>query len=607
MTRERIEELANLRKEELTKEYEKDYRYKACKEYLQNNDISRIEDFANIDIFEFLRCAYYLNGSKWSIEEIGDMFNSFKAFLEATNTEDLDGFIKLTVSINAAGNIDNVINFLAGHNVFKSAMGLSGMIEENKSYMKTIRDLKKVNRCSDVNLVNYFKLYKEQGSKFLQLIAIYMAHRTMKLEADYINNELNELKNKHKALVIKKVYKDHYDTSLLLRDVSVIKKFVDEEEKKERQHLKNSNKEIFNINNSLSLLDKGLETEEITNAREIVNKIKDLELKYAVLELISEHNSKYHEKLDEELSHLNKNNKIKYQALLNDYGITNGSHQIERIMGNSLEDVEAMLKIITKFDLTTEQVIKILRNSNLDIVLQIKEYMDKGYLSIEFIINNIDMFYKNSTKYQVYNENLKTLNNYNINPSIFFYSIRILFDNTLLLKKNLELLNGYNLLNSLKTTSNYEFLSNDKLYLIIDKLIELGYENYLEEDLNLLNSDKLLRLEALKAFEVEISNKEELDGVLTRKFYIADEDLLDYLPGSIILDNKVDLDSVNLDDYRDTSRAYNINGTLISINKVNRLLEDGNSIYNAIFSEMRLNKEEYDSIISYLKGNTYHK
>ena len=143
--------------------------------------------------------------------------------------------------------------------------------------------------------------------------------------------------------------------------------------------------------------------------------------------------------------------------------------------------------------------------------------------------------------------------------------------------------------------------------MIIDKLIELGYENYLEEDLNLLNSDKLLRLEALKAFEVEISNKEELDGVLTRKFYIADEDLLDYLPGSIILDNKVDLDSVNLDDYRDTSRAYNINGTLISINKVNRLLEDGNSIYNAIFSEMRLNKEEYDSIISYLKGNTYHK
>ena len=161
MTRERIEELENLRKEELTKEYEKDYRYKACKEYLQNNDISRIEDFANIDIFEFLRCAYYLNGSKWSIEEIGDMFNSFKAFLEVTNTEDLDGFIKLTVSIDVAGNIDNVINFLAGHNVFKSAMGLSGMIEENKSYMKTIRDLKKVNRCSDVNLVNYFKLYKE--------------------------------------------------------------------------------------------------------------------------------------------------------------------------------------------------------------------------------------------------------------------------------------------------------------------------------------------------------------------------------------------------------------------------------------------------------------
>ena len=42
MTRERIAELVDIRKEELTRPYEKDYRYDYCKKYLENNDISRI-------------------------------------------------------------------------------------------------------------------------------------------------------------------------------------------------------------------------------------------------------------------------------------------------------------------------------------------------------------------------------------------------------------------------------------------------------------------------------------------------------------------------------------------------------------------------------------
>ena len=324
-------------------------------------------------------------------------------------------------------------------------------------------------------------------------------------------------------------------------------------------------------------------------------------------ELARFRSEKYYEVLNQEYEHLNKNNKVKYQALLNDYGITNGSQQIERIMNNSLEDVEAILKIVTKFGLTTEQTLRILRNSNLEIVSQIKEYLERGYLSVEFIVNNIDIFYKNSTKYQDYNRSLEILNSYNINPSIFFYSIKILFGNTELLKKNLDILNNYYLLNSLKTTSDYSFLEDEELVLKIDKLIELGYEDYLEEDLNLLNSDKLLRLEALKSFEVEITSKEELDKVLTKRFYIDDEELIDYIPNNIDLDDKIDLEDIKLDEYRNSPRTYNINGTLVSANKVSRLLYRGDSKYNAIFSGMRLNKEEYDGIIECLKGNTYHK
>ena len=406
---------------------------------------------------------------------------------------------------------------------------------------------------------------------------------------------------------MKKVYRDNYDVSRLFKDVNRIRTFVDEEERKEKQFVRNNNKELFNIDTALELLDKGLSTDEVTNAREIVSKIKDLNIKYAVLELINEHNNKYYEKLNNELQHLNKNNKLKYQALLHDYGITNGLHDIERIMNNSLEDVESMLKIISKFNLSVDQTIKVLRNSDLKQVLQIKEFVDKGYLSLEFIIKNNDLFYKNSSKYQAYTNNLEVLYSYNINPSIFFESIGIMFMYSNLLKDNLEILNTYNLLNSLKTTSNYKFLTNNNLILIIDRLIELGYESFLENDLNILNSDKLLRLEALKAFETHIDSKDELDKVLTKRFYIADEELEEFIPNKVELNNKVDLDLINLEEYRDGLRTYNINGTLVSINKVNRLLENGNSVYNALFSEMPLSIDEYNGIIKELTGSVYHK
>lgn len=609
MTRDMITELVNERKLELTKPYEKDYRYDYFKEYLDNNELTKIDDFINIDIWHCMKCLYYLNGSEKTIEEIDEIFESFKGFFEVTDIDNMHEFFQVTVDIDKAGNLDSVIDYLKGKNIVKTVMGISSMIEKDMGYYKVLKDMKKVNKCKDIDLVSYFECYKEQKLDFLRIMAAYRAYRSMISDTEYVSNDeqFADLREKDKNYILKKHIRGNYDHSQLFKDVSRIRTFVDEEDKKERQFIRNNNKETFNLNSAMELLDKGLLTEEITNAREIVNKIKDLNIKYAVLELISEHNHKYYEKLNTELEHLNKNSKLKYQALLHDYGITNGLHDINRIMNNSLEDVESMLKIISKFNLSVDQTIKVLRNSDLKQVLQIKEFVDKGYLSLEFIIKNNDLFYKNSSKYQAYTNNLAVLYSYNINPSIFFESIGIMFMYSNLLKDNLEILNTYNLLNSLKTTSNYKFLTNNNLVLIIDRLIELGYESFLENDLNILNSDKLLRLEALKAFEVQVDSKDELDKILTKRFYISDDELINYIPSKIELDDKVDLESINLDEYKSSLRTYNINGTLVSINKVNRLLNKGYSKYNAIFFEMPLGNEEYSNMIRELTGNIYCK
>ena len=609
MNREIIEELVNEKKLELNKEYEKDYRYDYFKEYLENNELKRIEDFINIDIWHCMKCLYYLNGSEKTIEEIDEAFESFKTFFEVTDPDNIHDFMQMTLNVKNAGNLDNVIDFLKGKNFLKNVMNVSTMIQEDLGYYKTLKDLKRTNAAKDIDLVSYFECYKEQGDPFLRIIAAYRAYRTLTLETEFVetDEEFAGLREKDRNYILKRHIKEHYDHSQLFKDISRIRTFVDEEDRKEKQFIKNNNKELYNLDKAIELLDKGLEQNEITNAREIVSKIKDLNIKYSILELISEHNKKHYKEVDEELEYLNQNNKIKYQALLNDYGIINGSYQIDKIMHNRLEDVEEILKIITKYKLSNEQIIKILRNSNLEIVNKIKEYLEKGYLSLEFLIDNNDIFYKNSTKYEVYNNNIELLNEYNINPCLFFDSIKILFMNNDTFKKNIELLNSYNLLNSLKTTNNYKFLSNNELYISIDKLIELGYESFLEEDLNLLNSDKLLRLEALKAFEIIIDNKEDLDKVLTKKFYISDNELYDYIPNvESLINEDIDIDIEELNKYIN-GRTYNINGVIISTNKVKRNIENGLTPFKSIIKNSVLSIDEIKIIKDELKEKTLRK
>ena len=610
MSREKIEELVNKKAIELTNIYQKDKGYDYCKEYVLNNDLGDIADFTDIDIWYLMKCLYYINNKDNDIEKIEETFESFKPFFELSNIETIMQFIDMTIDIDKAGNIDNVINYLDNKNIFKSAYKLANQVEEDLSFLKKLKDIKKFNNNKEIDMANYFRCYKEQKEEFIKIMNIFKTYRLMLFDMECLDKELengNKMKDKEKKNFIRKMYKDLYDINKLTLDVNKVKTFVSDEEKKEKQSEKNNNKEMFNLNGAISLLENALEKEEITNAREIVSKIKDLNIKYSVLELISEHNKKYYKEVDEELNYLNQNNKIKYQALLNDYGIINGSYQIDKIMHNRLEDVEEILKIITKYKLSNEQIIKILRNSNLEIVNKIKEYLEKGYLSLEFLIDNNDIFYRNSTKYQTYNSNIEVLNEYNINPCLFFDSIKILFMNNDTFKKNIELLNSYNLLNSLKTTNNYKFLSNNELYISIDKLIELGYENFIEEDLNLLNSEKLLRLEALKAFEIIIDNKEDLDKVLTKKFYISDDELNDYIPNvESLINEDIDIDIEELNKYIN-GRTYNINGVIISTNKVKRNIENGLTPFKSIIKNSVLSVDEIKILKDELKEKTLRK
>ena len=137
----------------------------------------------------------------------------------------------------------------------------------------------------------------------------------------------------------------------------------------------------------------------------------------------------------------------------------------------------------------------------------------------------------------------------------------------------------------MKTGLNYNFLSNKDLASSIDVLLELGYESYLEEDIELLNyANYFKRLQVLKSLNMPVSSKEELLSILTtEKFFIADDALDSYiynatpynLPTRVTVipeAKKKNPDIERLADYQETIRTYNVGGVIFSKNKTHKNL-----------------------------------
>ena len=265
--------------------------------------------------------------------------------------------------------------------------------------------------------------------------------------------------------------------------------------------------------------------------------------------------------------------------------------------------------IINRYSLRENEIITILKTTNLEIVNKIDNYIRDGILNINFVRETIQLFDPSTGILDVIDNNVNLLVTNSINPKLFINSLEILLyglDDQL--ANNIKILDDYNLKGSLKTTDNYLFLLSSKLVDKIDRLIELGYGDYLKEDLNILNSRKLKRLEILKAINIPVNSIESLRDIITRdRFIINDEDLDEFIPDVLSYKDKIKLKcSLNdLEKYRVDDRSYSINGIIISSNKVKRLLEEGYDIYDALFYNTLLSEDEYSKITENIKQYRY--
>ncbi len=608
MTREELGVLVDKRKKEL-KNSKFDYceYFDEYEEFVKNNPCNTVESFANSDIWEVAKYLYQITEPIATLEENKETIDNFKSFFDGIDSDLCCGMMGLFDELCSLGIVDEVVDFFEESGVIKGLLKINKIDFKDNRLRDLIIDIKHVYKKDLLKISSFLKFYENDPESISVIMDLVLAHRELKKASDF-TKDLKEncycgYTNREEKRFLEskvKLYNKVCDAKSILNEVSKIRNLVDEQRSRASKCEKNIRKELCGYDKALTLLDVSLKRREITNAKEIIKNVKDEDMKKAFLKLIYEHNKVYYEELENEYNRLNQNDSNKYVALLQKYNISFTQEDVKEIMRrNNIDDTSEIINNIVKLNLTTQNV-EILKHTSLDKFMRIKNLVDCGYISAKYLNTNEKFMWDESNLLDIYEENISYLDKFNLNPGMFINITDVIIYSFDSFSNNLKILNDYGLLKYLKNVDNLSFLRDINLVSKIDKFLELGYESFLENDLGILNLSNLKRLDILNSFNMPITDISTMYKVLSdQKFIIDDSKIDEYLPNVVELSEKKNITS-NLSDFRNTNRVYSIGDSLFSINKINRLLESGNSLYDSLFMNRKFSEEEYDNILKAL-------
>ena len=616
-----IRSLVNKRNEQIGVDYTYDEGYQTCKDFLNNNECSKVDDIVKMDLYECIVCLHYImSEGRKTIKESREFIDSIYDYFRKLSLEKQGYLIDILFYLVGFEQVDVILDYLKEKSVFKKRNIIKRFDFSSEEFNETFEGLDckqafillldNVSAMQDdFNAIGFIEEVRD-GEKTMELISSLLhTYKELFIVRSHFFEAIKEygVPEKDRTKLLGKMYKDFYKTKELLEDIRRINDFVLKEDRNALKHKREANKEINGNETALQRLERESRQEEIIEARKLVDSIKDEDLKHSFLVFIYEHNMEYYKKLDEKLSLIRGDDMVLYLEELSKYGISINKDQVKDYMYNNISDFREMLSILSKL-IDSKQIITVLKSTNLDNVRQMRDYVLKGFITTELLSQYLVLFDINNDYFSIFNNNIKLLNNNNINPALFINSIEVLLYNTDVLNNNIKVLDKYNLIKSIKTTDNLYFM-NYSFEERIDKYIELGYMGYLEKDLGLLNYDPK-RLELLSSMNIPIDNIEELKDVLTSdKFIVPDNNIDSYIPNALVYKEKVKLtDNISdLDCFLINPYSYKIGNRVISYNKVMRLIDEGYDTYDALFYNMNLSDSDYDSIINGLKPYTYKK
>ena len=585
--------------------------------FTRENSPFSYEMFSEISGTDFLIAVLNCCYEDIPFDKIYNDINKIRRLLDGEDVEDIEMLIGALRYISDNELDDQMINSLKDNNRHRVLKSIRDMISMHAGIDSMFQDILRDSECEKSIVLPLLEYNKINHAVIYNLLHFIIESKDMKYCIDRITKDIHKMARQAGVVLTSRELSKSIDKSInktikmnchtneikecFLSISEYYKKLTDEVKNTEN----NKNRSIRAYENLINGLNRAFNSDEITNYEALVKKVPDEEIRKAVLKLVYQHNKINYEELDSTYKELSKNSTVHFLALLKQYDISKDEVNLNKIMRNDYDTLYDMLKLISYITTDKLTIINAIQVSNVVTCKYLKELKDKGVINTTTFTKYPSIFDSNSDEFNKLDNNIKTLSTYKINPAIFVNNPNVMLETNI--KDSLEVLEEYNLMKSMKNSGDYNYLAKDNLCGLIDKIIELGFEDYLVNDMSLLNENNWDRIYVLKALGYKIESKEELLSYLrSNTFIVPDDKLSYYIPNAVsYYECKEDnLYSSLLNEYNSSERTFNIDGIIVSKRRFYRnYRENSNSLIKCIIDGGIYSRDEIGHIEKVLNGS----
>lgn len=550
-------------------------------EFSSSLSLNVIDNLTKLDVLDFVKAYFLVYSKNKSYEDITAVIEEISPFFEHK--------LKSISFFRLVEDIVELKNKVLKDDLIKLINEKSKKLL-NSDDEKRVLMIKKIQKLENTKLQKFIELCYEDtetvGETCSLLITMYnVRHVRQRFEAEEIR--LNGMTNKEKELLkelVKKAEKDLFEFKFKSKDIEEsidgIRRYASDVISEEKARKRKIKKNFSNYTYIESWIKRFKHNQEITTIPDEVMQLDDEELQKQILERIYNNNMSIYTQIEKKYNDLSSNSYNKYSLLLEQYGIDISNYNID--ITNDINDVKKILKLVSSLNIKSpHKIVEIINTSKLEIVESINNLVKKGYIDNEYVNNNINIF---SDSYIDLISNIEEFKKEGLSLSSISKLKDSLCEDSDTIQRSIAVLKEYGLFSSLGDSSSSSFLNNEQLEQKIDKLLELSMEQFLKEDLSLLNYEDSVYDKILLAYKlnIPIEDTNSLHNILSTPFIVSDDDIDTYLfnVSRKSLDSLEDT-NINKDDLlellekkQSSENVYDFDGVLISKNKVSRNLEN---------------------------------
>lgn len=495
-------------------------------EIIGNNTFLTIDYGVNFTMSELLEAAIIVGNKYSDINNELENIKTLKNVMDNLPHESLFNIIGTVNELNSSHSLDEILDELGfGYENIKKRINSIGI----SKFFKDLNAKKIQNKLA--NLIRLFVLADNQILEVIPYIKQIMTGKQIMSEGSF-----NSYEKDAAIYFFNKELKECFDINTIKQQLMRINSYYFDLEKENKRRMTTQRKEA---NRLLSLKKNLVETKdkkEITNLNTIFSLLSN-DLEEDVLKYIALKNNKYYLSLEKEYEYVSKNSLIVYLELFNKRGINFNTYskKIQQALLNVEKDkIEEIFEFLDDIDYSiNKNVAKIILNTNIDIIEDIKQKIKDGNLTPNFVCNNIAILLTNEDGlYKRMNANIKILTDYGINLlNMLEENMNLFLVDSYLLIDNLKIIDSYNINIKNKSFDNYIFLAGDNLEQKLKGLEKLSidisfYPMLLNADINVLK-----RIKICQSINIDIYDESGLKPEILNPdmFFIKDSNLDEYI------------------------------------------------------------------------------